>query len=224
MCFSAEASFVSGTVLSVIGIAAIKKNDKPDQLAFAAIPLIFAIQQFTEGILWLTLPDPNAVVLQKTAMYIFLFFAQVVWPTWVPFAVLTMEKDEKRKKTLRFLLIIGLLVSGYLAVRLIMYPAHAEISGHHVYYELGFPVSAIRYFGIMYFIATVIPPFLSGKRKMWMLGLAIFVSYLITRMFYENYVISVWCFFSAIISGTILLVLMSSTEIIKQKHTSEIIN
>lgn len=204
MCFSAEASFVSGTVLSVTGIVALKKTDSSALIPLAAIPLIFAIQQFTEGILWIALPHPEKHTLQQGAAFVFLLFAQVVWPSWVPFAVLMAETDERRKKILRLFLVIGATVSAYLLFRLLTSAVHAEISSHHIRYDIGTPSSITRYLGLMYFAATVAAPFFSEKRKMWLIGLAILVSYIITRIFYENYVISVWCFFAAIISGTIL--------------------
>ena len=55
MCFSANASFGAGVVLTIIGVAAIKKVQHPSQILFASIPLLFAVQQISEGILWITL-------------------------------------------------------------------------------------------------------------------------------------------------------------------------
>jgi hypothetical protein len=48
MCFSAEASFAGGAMLSVIGIASSRNISRTKQRLFAAIPLIFALQQFAE--------------------------------------------------------------------------------------------------------------------------------------------------------------------------------
>ena len=50
MCFSTEASFISGAVLSIIGIATIKKAQTPAQIIFAVIPLLFAVQQIAEAL------------------------------------------------------------------------------------------------------------------------------------------------------------------------------
>ena len=54
MCFSATASFSAGTVLLGLGTLALKSADRPRELMFAAIPLLFAIQQLTKGVIWLT--------------------------------------------------------------------------------------------------------------------------------------------------------------------------
>ena len=39
-----------------------------------------------------------------------------------------------------------------------------------------------------------------------MLGAAILISYIITAIFYEHYILSVWCFFSAILSVSVYLI------------------
>ncbi|PKR79803.1 hypothetical protein CW751_13310 [Brumimicrobium salinarum] len=97
MCFSAEASFIAGGALTVIGAATIKKTTQKSQLWFASIPLVFGVQQISEGILWLTLPHPEMIYTQRIATYIFIFFAQVIWPFIVPFGVLMLDKKMNGK-------------------------------------------------------------------------------------------------------------------------------
>ncbi len=55
MCFSANSSFGTGIILAVISVASLKKVQYLNHVYFAAIPLIFCIQQITEGLLWLVL-------------------------------------------------------------------------------------------------------------------------------------------------------------------------
>jgi hypothetical protein len=38
------------------------------------------------------------------------------------------------------------------------------------------------------------------------MGLTILVSYIITTIFYTNYIVSVWCFYATVISITVLFV------------------
>ena len=80
MCFSASASFGAAIVLSAISVSTIKKTQQPSQLYFAIIPLIFCLQQISEGFLWLSLTNPSYASLQQPMTYIFLFFAQILWP------------------------------------------------------------------------------------------------------------------------------------------------
>ncbi|WP_074903317.1 DUF6629 family protein [Nitrosomonas communis] len=55
MCFSAGASFIASGALSIISVSAIRKVKNRKDIFIAFIPLIFAFQQFTEGLLWVAL-------------------------------------------------------------------------------------------------------------------------------------------------------------------------
>jgi Family of unknown function (DUF6629) len=207
MCFSAGASFGAGAVLSVIGVASIKKAQTPSQIIFASIPLIFAIQQITEGFLWLSLSNPAYASLQKVTTYGFLFFAQIVWPVWVPFSILKLESKEKRRKSEIILAGIGALVSLYLFYCLLNFPVEAKIIGYHISYQQDYPAAISNYCGALYIVATIVPPFFSHTRRMWLLGTAILISYIITKIFYTDYIISVWCFFASVISIAVFAIL-----------------
>ena len=52
MCFSANASFGAGVFLTSIGVIATKNISNKKQILFASIPILFGIQQITEGFLW----------------------------------------------------------------------------------------------------------------------------------------------------------------------------
>ncbi len=207
MCFSAGASFGAGAVLSVIGVASIKQAKSPSQIIFASIPLIFAVQQITEGFLWLSLSNPNYAFMQQVTIYIFLFFAQVAWPVWVPVAILKLEQKERRRKSENILVGIGALVSIYLAYCLLAFPVEAKILGRHIFYEQNYPAAISHYCGFLYIVATIVPSFFSRISRMWMLGTTILISYIITTIFYTDYIVSVWCFFASIISIAVYAIL-----------------
>ncbi|HYG52593.1 MAG TPA: DUF6629 family protein, partial [Flavobacteriales bacterium] len=203
MCFSAGTSFGVGIVLTTTGVATLKKANERSQFAFACIPLIFGIQQISEGFVWLSLQNPAFSEWQTVSTYIFLAFAQVVWPAWVPLSFLLLERQKKPKSILYGLTGIGLLVAGYLAYRLATNVVTSHIVGMHIWYDLGIEGGVVRVLGILYFVATVVPPFFSSLNRMWLLGTFILASYIITKLFFEEYVISVWCFFAALISVTV---------------------
>ncbi len=56
-------------------------------------------------------------------------------------------------------------------------------------------------------IATIAPPFFSRIRRMWMLGAAVLISYVITAILYTDYIVSVWCFFASITSIAIYAIM-----------------
>jgi hypothetical protein len=200
MCFSAGASFGASAVLSAIGVATIKKTKTPRQIPFASIPLIFAIQQFTEGCVWLSLTHTALAPMTGFVSYAFLIFAQIVWPLCVPIAITMLEEDKKRKKILYLFVGIGILVAGYYAHRLIMYGNCADSAGCHIVYHQVYPDSLNHIVDTLYGVATIIPTFLSKTKRMWVFGLALVGSYLLAAIAYENYILSVWCFFAAVLS------------------------
>src|SRR5687767_13496932 len=114
MCFSANASFGTGVVLAVIGIASLRKVEKPSQLLFASIPLIFAIHQISEGFVWLSLTDPVNLTYQRVTTYIYLFIAQIFWPAWTPLSIALLETKSNRSKILKVFVGVGVIVSAYL--------------------------------------------------------------------------------------------------------------
>lgn len=217
MCFSANASFVVGAALAVTGIITIRKVKSRNHMLFAAIPLIFSAQQFTEGFVWLSLSNPEYKSWSIIPITIFLFFAHVVWPVWVPLSVLVMEKNKRNRNILMGMMGIGIIVASYLGICLFSRPVHAMISEHHIFYDLGFPPAIKWVAAALYFIPTVLPPFMSSYKKMVLLGIAVLASYIVSQIFFEGYVISVWCFFAALISGTVYFITSVIPEMDKSK-------
>ena len=207
MCFSAEASFVGGVVISAIGILAVKKVKNPSQKIFALIPLVFAFQQFAEGFVWLSLRYQEYETVQKISTYIFLTMAEVLWPTMIPLSVLLMEKNDGRRKLLRILLVLGILLSAYYAFCLLTFDVNPQISGFHIQYLNDFPEQLRMPAFYLYVIVSISPLFVSSIKRTHMLGILMFLSCLVTVIFFTQYLTSVWSFFAALISGVILWIL-----------------
>ena len=222
MCFSAGASFTASVILSGVGVYSLKKADNPKQHMFAAIPLLFAFQQCSEGFLWLSLNHVTPEYLHTTITYIFLFFAQLFWPVYIPISILLLEKDARRKKILTFICGCGIITCIFLGFRMAFYTIYAEIRGHHIYYGIQSPQSIIFISSLLYIIAIVFPGFISGVKGMKLLALVIAVSLVITEIFYRQYLISVWCFFSAILSVVIIYVIRNHT--IKNNSAAQLRN
>jgi len=210
MCFSPEASFAGGIIISTIGIATIKKVQKPSQLVFASIPLFFGIQQIIEGFLWLALADPEYDTIQKISTYIFLGMAQVLWPMIIPSSVLFMEENKKKKKILKVLLALGISLSLYYVFCLLFFNVNPRIIDYHIQYKTDFPRSLRIGVFIAYLFATITPFFVSSIKRTQLLGTLMFFSCLVTAIFFKQYLTSVWCFFAAFISGVIYWIVRDS--------------
>ena len=212
MCFSAGASFAGGVVISAIGVVTIREVHKPSQIVFACIPVFFGIQQIVEGCLWIALPDADYLNMQKIVTYFYLMMAQVLWPAIIPVSVLLMEEDKKRKGILRILLFMGLSLSVYYLYCLIFFNVNPQIMGYHIQYNTEFPDSLAIPAFIIYLIATITPLFVSGIKRTHLLGILMFLSCLITGIFFTQFLISVWCFFAALISAVIFWILRDSKK------------
>ena len=210
MCFSSEASFAGGVIISAIGVATVTKVHKSSQLVFASIPLFFGIQQFTEGVLWITLPNSDYVSIQKFSTYLFLIMAEVLWPMMIPLSVLFMENNLKKKRILRTFLILGACLSTYYATCLVLFNVNPEIMGYHIQYHTGFPKSLALVTFAIYLTVTITPLFVSSIKKAHLLGVLMFVSCAVSAIFFTQYLTSVWCFFAALISGVIFWILRDS--------------
>ena len=205
MCFSASASFSASAILAVAGMISLKKVEKPSQLPFAFVPVLFSLQQFTEGLVWIALKDHEHW--KNIPIYLFLFIAQVLWPFWVPLSVWLIEENEHRKKELQVFLFSGSILSLYLGFCLFFYKADAIITPYHIHYELYFPQNITTLVGIIYFLSTIIAPFLSTHKRMKFLGTFNLLSFIVSEIFFKDYLVSVWCFFSALISWEVYLVM-----------------
>ena len=212
MCFSAEASFSSSALLTVVGTLTLRKIHKPAQLVFAGITLFFAFQQFTEGVLWLVIPRPGHEGLQKAAAYAFLIMAEVVWPMLVPLSVLLLEESRPRRRLLSALLAVGLGIALFYLHHILSYPLHAEISGRHLIYR-----SAVQHhYGniptFVYLLPTLVPFYVSSLRRAYIMGVIMTSSFIVSALFYREHLTSVWCYFAAIMSFVALYIVSDSKE------------
>jgi len=204
MCFSASASFIAGAALAVAGVASVSQVRKPVHLVFASIPLFFAIQQICEGFVWLSLSDPDFVQWHIVAKYSFLVFAQIIWPFLIPLSFLLIEPDPKRRKIIRYFLFAGIAGSIILTCRLLFL---AKIDGCHISYKIGAFKTMLIVTGILYIAAIVVAPFFSSWKNGIVLAVVNVVSLVITQLFYEAYLVSVWCFFAAVQSVIVFFVM-----------------
>ncbi len=212
MCFSASASFGAGALLLGTGIASVNKSRSPEMLSFASMPILFGVQQISEGILWVTLPNPDAVGFHDFNTYFYLVFAQVIWPVWIPLSLWLIEPSKNGKKIISYFLIFGILAAIYLIYCLWVYDASAVIEAHHIRYQVDIPGIGVK--RALYVSATIIPLFISSLKWMRVLGATILGSLIFSFVVYTQYVISVWCFFAAIISVLVYLIVVSNKDLL----------
>ena len=202
MCFSATASFTAGAALLGIGAVTISRARGRAELPFALIPALFGVQQLIEGALWLTFPDkaPHA---NSVLTYAYSFFSHVLWPVYVPIAVLLLEPEAWRRKLLAGIALAGAAVGLYLLYFLVTEPITSEVVGRHIsYVSPHFYVVPVM---TLYVLATCVSSLVSSCNTIRWFGVATFVALLAAYAFYAFWFISVWCFFAAVLSMIVLV-------------------
>jgi hypothetical protein len=225
MCFSATASFTGGAILSLIGFATIRKNQEPAQRLFAAIPIVFGVQQIAEGFVWLALQSPGHDLILKVATYIFLLAAVVVWPTMLPLSILLMTKPKpKQISVLNLFLAVGIAVSVSYGIGLLLFAVTAQISNFHILYSMDTPRSLNMVGSIAYLLATIPILFVTKSTKIFLFGIIIVIAYAATQIFFRDYLVSVWCFFAALASVMIWWIVKEpdkSVELLEKMSASK---
>ena len=201
MCFSATASLVAGTTLSAIGVATIKEVRRRFELPFALIPLLFGLQQLVEGGLWLTF-SRDAPHLRPALTYVYSLFSHVLWPIYVPFAFRSLELTPWRRKAMLWFQGAGLAVGLYLLYFLVTRPIVAMVDRHVVYVSPHFFIAAVM---TLYLAATCITGFLSSHAFVRLFGVLALMSFLASYLFHAGALVSVWCFFAALLSVLIYI-------------------
>ena len=202
MCFSASASFIAGTSLCAIGVATVKKVEARNELPFAMIPLLFGIQQLAEGVIWLTFSH-DAPLLKQTMTYLYSGFSHVLWPMYVPFAMGVLEAVRWRKKAIFAFEAAGVAVGLYLLYFIVTLPVVAEVMGQHlVYVSPHFYLIPVM---VLYLAATCVSCFFSSHGFVRLFGVLALLSYIAAYVIHVEALVSIWCFFAAILSLLIYL-------------------
>lgn len=197
MCFSATASFSAGAVLLGVGVLTLKSVRHPREWWFAAIPLLFAIQQLSEGAIWLTFRY-EAPLLNTVMTHVYSFFSHVLWPAYVPLAVLLIEPPGRRRPVLLAFVATGIAVGAYLLYILVAFPVVSRPIGQHIEYVSPHFFAAVVM--TLYLLSTTVSPILSTYRYVVIFGILALLSFGASYFFYATWFISVWCFFAALLS------------------------
>jgi hypothetical protein len=175
---------------------------------FAAVPALFAAQQVAEGMVWLTIGERPPGVVARVAVLVFLGFALVLWPAWVPSALRLPEKDPRRRRILAALSWAGVATSAVAAVLLAAVRPSAHVSHHSIAYDFAWAAPGDNILLLCYLVPTVVPFFVSTLSLARVIGVVLFGSLVVTVVLKRQALTSVWCFFAALLSGLILAVLL----------------
>jgi len=225
ICFSSAASFTAAAVLLPLGALAIRQTHRrrrPELLPLALMPVLFGLQQAIEGLVWLALGAGWTQAGLRPLALAYLFFAFFLWPSWLPLVALTLSRGRLgswRRNLLRALTLAGVLLGLVLWLPLLLEPARLSIAvqGHSMVYSarLLFSGDAGNLGRALYLLLVLLPLLLLPSPRLWLFSFGLLAAGLLAEGVAHHAFTSVWCFFSALLSGWILW-LVSSEPVMPQ--------
>jgi hypothetical protein len=203
MCFSVEADVAAGVVLLPMAAVSLREVCHVRELPFASLPLLFALHQLTESVVWAR-SDGDDVPgwASHAAVLAYVGFALVVLPTLFPLAILMLEPRVARLRVAPFV-VLGLVVSIVFAVEVFPSPVTVVVHPHALEYATGLSHGDILSVG--YVVAVIGPALLSGYRSIVAFGVLNLVGLVVVAWVYLDAFASLWCVYAALTSALVVL-------------------
>ena len=201
MCFSDEADVVAGLVVTAIGVDSLRQIRQPAERPLGALPVLLGAHLLVEAVVWQGLTGDVSASTGRDAMWLYLAFALVVLPVFVPLAVRAVEPDARRRRTMGYLAILGASLAGIYLVAMFQAPVDVYIDGNHLAYRLG-----IDHGGLLagaYAVAACAPPMLSSEHRIAAFGLANLAAVVVLVWIQSSALTSLWCVWAAVTSVAI---------------------
>ncbi|MCD9154262.1 DUF6629 family protein [Aeromicrobium duanguangcaii] len=202
MCFSIEADVVAGVALLPVAALSLREVRHVREVPFAALPLLFALHQLTEALVWAGLDGHVSANVEQAAALVYVLFAFPVLPTLVPTAVLLLEPKGARLRVAPFVA-LGLVVSAQLMYFVLSGPLTVTERAHAVLY--GVDLQHGMFWAVLYVVATVGPALLSGYPSIVAFGALNLVGLSLVALIYREAFASLWCVLAALLSVMVLL-------------------
>jgi hypothetical protein len=198
MCYSPTASFVSAAAIAGVGVATLRHVRSANTLLFGAVPMLFALHQFTEGLVWLGLQGRIGPVGRDHAAFLFTLYAQGLLPFLMPLAVTLMEPRGWRKAVLIGLTAIGAIAALWDAYGLMFLPSRVFIDHNAIAYRN--VMTGSLFISLLYILASCGALLISSFRVVRWYGALNVAALLIVQLVREYAFASVWCFYAALMS------------------------
>jgi hypothetical protein len=202
MCFSPQADFSAGAVITVVGIETLRRVRARRELIVAALPLLFGLHQLVEGFVWLGLRGEVSAGLGDTAKETYIVFAHAILPALVPLGFTLLEPDPRRARWMWPLVGLGLVLGVYLLWQVIAYPVGAQLQARCIDYTTHTPNDLL--IGALYVAVTCGPALISSRRYLRWFGVVSLVGVIAAALVRVGELTSLWCVYVALVSVLIL--------------------
>ena len=200
MCFSAGADVVGGIVIGATGVDVLRHIDgRRRYAALAALPLLLALHQLDEAFVWWGLQGHVPAAVGHVATWIYLTFAFVVLPVYLPVAILVLEPEGRRRLLIAPFVVLGAAVAGVLLAAMVRGPVIAQLASHYVGYTTDLHAGGAVV--MLYVMATCGSLILSGIRDIARYGVVNLIAVALLALLTINGFASLWCAWAAISSA-----------------------
>lgn len=197
------ADLVAGTALVPVAVLTLRQVRHRRELLFALLPAVFAAHQFLEVAVWAGLDGDVSPGVANLAMRAYLFIAWPLLPTYVPLAVMLLDPRGPTRRRAAPFLALGAVVSAYLGFVVLANPV--EVIRHPNGLEYLTVVTHPMVWAVLYIVAVIGPPLMSGYRSIVAFGALNLVGLVVVAVFYAQEFASLWCVFAAASSILILV-------------------
>lgn len=140
----------------------------------------------------------------------FCFFAFLLWPVWVPFAIRKSETEPHHQKQQAVWFVLGSIVTAFLLLAMVSSPLLVQVSCAHINYDIQFP--GLIWIAYAY-VFVIIGSFVSSSRaRLRWFGLLMCVSAAFSIWSAAENFTSVWCSFAAILSALLVWCISPKSE------------
>jgi hypothetical protein len=200
--FSVQSDLAVGIALVPVGIASLREVRHAREVPFAALPLLFAVHQLIEAVVWAAAEGDVSASVGHRAAIAYLVIALPLLPFLVPLAVLLLEPRGARARVAPFVG-LGAVVAAYLAFALASSPVTVVAHEHALVYDTG--VEHGGFWTTLYIVAVIGPSVLSGYPTIVAFGLLNLVGLTVVAILYTEAFVSLWCVYAACTSVLVLL-------------------
>ncbi|WP_205304997.1 DUF6629 family protein [Nocardioides sp. 616] len=195
-----SADLTAGVALLPVAVVCLREVRTARELPFASLPLLFALHQLTEALVWHGASDYVSAGVQHAAALIYVLFAFPVLPVLVPLAVLLLEPHGRRQRVAPFV-VLGAVVAAYLLWAVLDGPLVVREKPHALVYDVDLTYGPM--WAVLYIVAVIGPSVLSGYPSIVAFGLLNLVGLTVVAIVYVEAFASLWCVYAALTSALV---------------------
>jgi len=194
MCLAPQVDLIAGAAMAVVAVDAARHCRDIRTAPIAALPAIFAFHTLTSAFVWWGLQGAISPDLGSTATQVFLAIAFVLWPVYIPIAVLLVEPRGWRRFALMGLIGLGAYSSLTFLIPLLAGKGTAVACPYYIDFDIaGVDMTS----SMLYLVATCGALLLASDRHLRLWGWANVAAVGVLILMAGRGLPSLWCFWAA---------------------------